>query len=145
MSRHPEGLLRWQWHGYARNHTHPRSLLLHIVAVPMFLAGNVLFFYGLLSLSVPALGLGVLCMALSMMLQGRGHRFEAVRPEPFAGPLDVAQRILAEQWITFPRYVLTGQWWAALQGKAAVDAVDGPEPGKVARHTREPGHGRPSV
>ena len=81
MSARPEGLLSWQWRGYARNHNHPRSLLLHIVAVPMFMAGNVLLVYGVLLLSVPAVGLGVLCMALSMMLQGRGHRLEAVRPE----------------------------------------------------------------
>ena len=138
MSARPQGLLSWQWRGYARNHNHPRSLLLHIIAVPMFMAGNVLLVYGVLSLSVPAVGLGVLCMALSLMLQGRGHRLEAVRPEPFAGPLDVAQRILAEQWITFPRYVLSGQWWAALHGHGANPGIDG---ANVPQRTCEPGDG----
>ena len=114
-----EPLLSWQWRGYARNHQHPRNLLLHIVAVPMFMAGTVLLAYGLLNLSLPALALGLLCMGMSMALQGRGHRLEAEPPEPFAGPGDIARRILAEQWITFPRYVLSGQWWAALTRRGA--------------------------
>lgn len=144
MSARPEGLLRWQWRGYARNHNHPRSLLLHMVAVPMFMAGSVLFLYGALALSVPAVALGVLCMALSMMLQGRAHRLEAVRPEPFAGPLDIALRILAEQWITFPRFVLSGQWWAALHGRVAGDD-DNDAGGKVTQRTRGPGNGCQSL
>ncbi|MGO4328719.1 terminase [Cupriavidus sp. 2TAF22] len=140
MSPRPDGLLAWQWRGYARNHTDPRSLLLHIVAVPIFMAGNVLLVYGVLTLSVPAVGLGVLCMGVSMMLQGRGHRLEAERPEPFAGPLDIAGRILAEQWITFPRFVLSGQWWAALHGRPAGEGGAA----KVAQRTCEPADGRPS-
>ncbi|UDM51790.1 terminase [Cupriavidus sp. MP-37] len=115
--RDDEPLLRWQWRGYARNHQHPRNLLLHIVAVPMFMAGTVLGLYGLLRLNLPAIALGLVCMGMSMALQGRGHRLEAHAPEPFAGPADIAGRILAEQWITFPRYVLSGQWWRALVGR----------------------------
>ncbi|RWA51501.1 terminase [Cupriavidus sp. UYMSc13B] len=117
--RDDESLLRWQWRGYARNHQHPRNLLLHIVAVPMFMAGTVLGLYGLLRLSLPAVALGLVCMGMSMALQGRGHRLEAHAPEPFAGPADIAGRILAEQWVTFPRYVLSGQWWRALAGRRA--------------------------
>ncbi|WP_373377899.1 terminase [Cupriavidus nantongensis] len=117
--RDDEPLLRWQWRGYARNHQHPRNLLLHIVAVPMFMAGTVLGLYGLLRLNLPAIALGLVCMGMSMALQGRGHRLEAHAPEPFAGPADIAGRILAEQWITFPRYVLSGQWWRALAGRGA--------------------------
>jgi hypothetical protein len=33
-----------------------------------------------------------------------------VRPVPFAGPVDVVSRIFAEQLITFPRFVLSGQF-----------------------------------
>ncbi|NUT13957.1 MAG: terminase [Cupriavidus sp.] len=120
--RDDEPLLRWQWRGYARNHQHPRNLLLHIVAVPMFMAGTVLGLYGLLRLNLPAIALGLVCMGMSMALQGRGHRLEAHAPEPFAGPADIAGRILAEQWITFPRYVLSGQWWRALTGRSATPA-----------------------
>ncbi|MBB2916688.1 terminase [Cupriavidus alkaliphilus] len=120
--RDDEPLLRWQWRGYARNHQDPRNLLLHIVAVPMFMAGTVLGLYGLLRLNLPAIALGLVCMGMSMALQGRGHRLEAHAPEPFAGPADIAGRILAEQWITFPRYVLSGQWWRALAGRGAAPA-----------------------
>jgi hypothetical protein len=45
-----------------------------------------------------------------MALQGRGHRGELVHPVPFAGPVDVVSRIFAEQLITFPRFVLSGQF-----------------------------------
>lgn len=113
-----EPLLPWQWRGYARNHQDPRNLLLHIVAVPVFMAGTILVVYGVLQLSLPAVALGVLCAAVSMLLQGRGHRLEAERPEPFEGPADIAGRIFAEQWITFPRYVLSGQWWRTLRQNA---------------------------
>ncbi|SPA37144.1 conserved hypothetical protein [Cupriavidus taiwanensis] len=128
--RDEEPLLRWQWRGYARNHQHPRNLLLHIVAVPMFMAGTVLGLYGLLRLNLPALALGLVCMGMSMALQGRGHRLEAHAPEPFAGPADIAGRILAEQWITFPRYVVSGQWWRALAGRGAVPARSGDATGQ---------------
>ncbi|SOY43186.1 conserved hypothetical protein [Cupriavidus taiwanensis] len=120
--RDHEPLLHGQWRGYARNHQDPRNLLLHIVAVPMFMAGTVLGLYGLLRLNVPAIALGLVCMGMSMALQGRGHRLEAHAPEPFAGPADIAGRILAEQWITFPRYVLSGQWWRALSGRSMAPA-----------------------
>jgi hypothetical protein len=62
-----------------------------------------------------ALG-GVLAMLGAMAAQGRGHRFEQSPPAPFRGPMDVVARILAEQWITFPRYVLTGELGRALRG-----------------------------
>ncbi|MCO4862359.1 terminase [Cupriavidus sp. WGlv3] len=127
--RDDEPLLRWQWRGYARNHQHPRNLLLHIVAVPMFMAGTVLGLYGLVRLNLPAIALGLVCMGMSMALQGRGHRLEAHAPEPFAGPADIAGRILAEQWITFPRYVLSGRWWRALAGRAPA-AAPAPAPAR---------------
>jgi len=114
-----EPLLRWQWRGYGRNHQDPRNLLLHIAAVPMFMAGTLLLVCGVVRLSLPALALGLVCMGMSLALQGRGHRLESVAPEPFAGPADIAYRILAEQWITFPRFVLSGQWWDALTRRSA--------------------------
>ena len=54
-------------------------------------------------------------MLLSIALQGRGHRSEFVPPEPFVGPGDAISRILLEQWITFPRFVLSGGWLRALR------------------------------
>lgn len=109
------GLLAWQWEGYARYHQSRANLRLHIVLVPLFLAGNVALIVGIMRLSwIEALA-GIALMAFSMALQGRGHRGEAVPPVPFSSPANALSRIFLEQWITFPRFVLTGGWWRALR------------------------------
>lgn len=108
-------LLRWQHSGYPRYHALKANLLLHIVAVPVFLVGNV----GLaIALWQGAWGLALACavpMVLSLAAQGRGHRMEHVPSEPFTGPVQAVARLLFEQWITFPRFVLSGGWWRALK------------------------------
>jgi hypothetical protein len=107
------GLLAWQWEGYARHHQSRANLLLHIVWVPIFLLGNVALVLGVIRLSWIAAVAGFAAMAISMMLQGRGHRAEPVPPVPFSNPANALSRILLEQWITFPRFVVTGGWWRA--------------------------------
>ena len=52
-------------------------------------------------------------------LQGRGHRKEPVPPEPFTGLGNALSRIFLEQWITFPRFVLSGGWLRALHEQSA--------------------------
>lgn len=52
-------------------------------------------------------------MAAAVAAQGRGHAREATRPVPFRGAADVAVRIVVEQWVTFPRFVLSGGFAAA--------------------------------
>ena len=108
-------MLAWQWEGYARYHQSRANLLLHIVLVPLFLAGNIALIVGVIRLSwIEALA-GVALMAFSMALQGRGHRGETVPPVPFSSPANAVSRIFLEQWITFPRFVLTGGWSGALR------------------------------
>jgi len=51
---------------------------------------------------------GAAAMIAVMAAQGRGHKLETTAPSPFLGPADVLKRFFAEQWITFPRYVLSG-------------------------------------
>ena len=111
-----QGLLAWQWEGYARYHQSRVNLLLHIVLVPLFLAGNVALIVGVIRLSWIEALTGAALMAFSMALQGRGHRGEAVPPVPFSGPANALSRIFLEQWITFPRFVLTGGWWRSFSG-----------------------------
>jgi hypothetical protein len=108
-------LLQWQHSGYPRYHGNRTNLLLHIVAVPLFLLGNMALLVGLVQASwmLCAAGLGV--MTASLGLQGRGHRMERVPAEPFTGPGQAVARLLLEQWITFPRFVLSGGWWRALK------------------------------
>lgn len=103
-------LLHRQWEGYARYHQARTNLLLHIVFVPLFVAANIGLVAALverrwaLALAAAALTGGALAV------QGRGHRAEPVPPEPFTSPLNAISRIFLEQWVTFPRFVLSGGW-----------------------------------
>ena len=111
----PGGLLAWQWSLYAVGHTRRANLLIHVFAVPVFQLGT------LALLASPLLGVtfamvGPVLMVGAMAAQGRGHAGESERPVRFEGPLDVIARIMLEQWITFPRFVLSGglaQAWRA--------------------------------
>ena len=49
-------------------------------------------------------------MLVALVLQGRGHRREAEAPTPFDGAANFVSRFVVEQWITFPRFVLSGAW-----------------------------------
>lgn len=102
--------------GYARYHQSRPDLLLHIVFVPLFLAANIALLVALAERSW-LLGLGAAAlMGLSLAMQGRGHRTEPVPPEPFTGPLNALARIFLEQWVSFPRFVLSGGWARAMRG-----------------------------
>ena len=111
----PIDRLRWQWSIYPENHQDRRNLVIHIFAVPLFIAS---FTAVILSpwLGWGAAVAGVVGMPVAMMLQGRGHRLERVAPAPFDGPRDVVVRIFGEQLYTFPRFVVTGGWARALRG-----------------------------
>jgi len=112
-------LLRWQWEGYPRYHQSHFNLLLHIVLVPLFLVSNVALLTAIVRRSSLEGIVAVMLMASSVALQGRGHRKEPVRPEPFTSPGNAASRILLEQWVTFPRFVVSGGWSRALRQRSA--------------------------
>jgi len=103
----PMGLLAWQWSLYPDGHRDAGNLVLHLVTVPIFMAGTVALAATPIVGPLGLLGLGA--MGLAMAVQGRGHRREATAPMPFRGPFDVAARFFVEQWITFPRYLLSGE------------------------------------
>jgi uncharacterized membrane protein YGL010W len=106
-----EHLLDWQWSDYSAKHRNRTNLLLHIFVVPLFDAAMFILVFALISWLFVLAGLALACMLFSMILQGRGHKFEKESPAPFAGALDFPTRFLAEQWITFPRFVLSGSWY----------------------------------
>jgi hypothetical protein len=108
-------LLRWQWNGYARFHRSRANLLIHIVVVPLFLLGNIALFLAVLKGSAPVGAVSVVAMGVSLALQGRGHRQEEVPPEPFTSPFNAVSRIFLEQWVTFPRFVISGKWRRAFR------------------------------
>ena len=99
LSRHLEG--------YPLVHASRANLVLHVLTVPLFQLGTLAPLIALLT-GAPWPALGALALPLAMAAQARGHALEARSPEPFTGPLNVVGRIFAEQWITFPRFVLSG-------------------------------------
>lgn len=112
-------ILAWQWEGYPRYHRSRTNLKIHIVAVPVFLFADAWFFVSFFTLALPGIVLALALMGLSLFAQGRGHDLEELPPEPFNGPRDAIARILLEQSVTFPRFVLSGGWSRALKGVVA--------------------------
>jgi len=112
-------LLRWQRDGYPRYHQSRANLLIHIVAVPLFQVGAIILVAALVRGSLVLFVSGIGCIVVAIALQGRGHRLEAVPPEPFTGPLNFVLRLCLEQWVTFPRFVISGGWVAALRKERA--------------------------
>ncbi len=104
------GLLDWQWSDYSAKHRSRTNLLLHIVAVPLFQVGSVVLVGTALARSGVGMGQGGLGMVGALIIQGRGHRGEREAPVPFAGAADFVSRFVVEQWVTFPRFVLSGGW-----------------------------------
>ncbi len=115
------GIINWQWKTYDRNHRNRFNLLIHFVAVPLFIAGALYATRALFSQQWLAAGVGLICMIVGFALQAIGHKREAEKPIPFEGPLDFIGRIFIEQFITFPRFVLTGGWVRNLSQYAAKD------------------------
>jgi hypothetical protein len=114
----PGLLLRWQWDGYARYHCSRANLLLHIVVVPLFIVGNVALVLALVQPSWATAALALAAMVVSVALQGRGHKAEPNPPEPFTSPANAVARIFLEQWVTFPRFVVSGHWLRAMRAAA---------------------------
>ena len=108
-------LVQWQWSDYGMKHRNRANLLLHIIAVPMFDAALLIAIYTLIRGEFALAGVAFAAMIFSMAAQGRGHKGEKNSPAPFEGPLDFPARFLAEQWITFPRFVLCGGWYGNLK------------------------------
>ncbi|RBL65704.1 terminase, partial [Pseudomonas sp. MWU13-2625] len=63
------------------------------------------------SLSFLSLAIGVVGILAALGLQRHGHSLEAQAAEPFSDRKDAVQRLLVEQFVTFPRFVLSGAWW----------------------------------
>jgi hypothetical protein len=110
-------LLAWQWSHYEAGHTTRTALVVHLLTVPLFQLGTLSvlaspFTGGWPALASASVG-GLLAMIVALAAQGRVHRAEPKAPEPFLGPLDVVSRLFVEQWITFPRFVLSGGFGAA--------------------------------
>lgn len=81
--RHPN-LLAWQWRGYAANHRNPTNLVLHLIAVPLFIVAAILLLGGLFGLDLLQVVLGVIGIGAGLAIQAKGHALEEQAPEPFS-------------------------------------------------------------
>jgi uncharacterized membrane protein YGL010W len=104
------GLLAWQWSTYPRNHTDALNLCVHILAVPMFIAATMATVMHLIRDEWLGAGISFIALVIAFVVQGLGHKREQEAPIPFNGPSDFFARVFAEQFITFPRFVLSGGW-----------------------------------
>jgi hypothetical protein len=112
MDERGGSLLAWQWTNYPAGHRDRRNLLVHALTAPVFQVGTVaLVVSPFVSGWLAALGLGAI--ASTVALQLGTHRLERMAPAPFRGPGDIMARFLAEQWVTFPRYVASGAFGQA--------------------------------
>ena len=107
-------LLAWQWSDYVAKHRDRGNLLIHIVAVPLFQLATVVLIGAIITRSLTAAIAAVVGVIVALVAQGRGHRREAEAPVPFDGAADFVSRFVVEQWVTFPRFVLSGAWTANL-------------------------------
>lgn len=101
----------WAWRETSPVHVNPANLLIHLFAVPLFVAGHVLFVAGLIA-DVRLAIAGPLCVIVSLYLQKIGHALEQTPPLPFAGPRDFVRRVYVEQFFNFWRFLFSGQWYA---------------------------------
>ncbi|MCD5997140.1 DUF962 domain-containing protein [Pseudomonas sp. CDFA 602] len=113
MGKRLPDLHTWQWRGYARNHQHPTNLVLHLIAVPLFVITALLILDGLFSFSFSSIAIGVIGLIAALGVQRHGHSLEQHASEPFSDRNDAIKRLLTEQFVTFPRFVLSGGWWQA--------------------------------
>jgi hypothetical protein len=99
------------WPDYLRVHTDRRNLLIHVFAVPLFIGAFILFPFYLFLGAYGLASIAALMLPVAMALQGSGHRMERNPPRPFSGPLNFLVRVIREQFIIFPSFVLSGRWW----------------------------------
>jgi len=109
-----------QWRDYSERRQNKINLLIHIVTVPLvwFAALQVLGGLVLMLIGVGGIKMWVyaaILTAIALFAQSHGNGMEAKKAAPPSNPKDFAMHAVAEQFITFPRFVLSGQWLRNLQ------------------------------
>ena len=99
-------LLSKQWSEYSRIHSTRANFVAHLITVPIFMAGSVAVLWGLCTASFMVFAFGLLGMMAALAVQGWGHKQERQPPSLFTSKWNALARIVLEQWVTFPRYVL---------------------------------------
>jgi hypothetical protein len=115
--------LQWQWSNYPGTHRNRRNLALHLASWPVFLAGTCALVASPFAGAGTAV-VGVLALGAVVAAQARGHRLEEREPAAFRGAGDKLKRLFVEQWVTFPRYLMTGEF--ARAWREATTSIEDP-------------------
>jgi hypothetical protein len=107
-------LVSWAWRETPPVHRNGINLLIHIVAVPLFVLGHVLLVVGIF-ISPWLLVVAILSIVVSLVAQKAGHSLERNQVPPFTGPVDFLRRLYAEQFCNFWRFLFSGQWYASFR------------------------------
>lgn len=92
---------------YAQVHTHRTNLLIHLIAVPLFIAAHFGLIFGIVQ-QKPLLALiWVGLIVVSLGIQRQGHALESKKPAPFRNGFNFVTRLYTEQFYTFPKFVLS--------------------------------------
>jgi hypothetical protein len=115
-------VLNQQWSDYSERHRNKLNLLIHIATVPLVWIAGIQTVGALMLLLIGVGGLGVLftaaiLVAIALFAQSYGNGLEEIKPRPFTGAKDFALNAVAEQFVTFPRFVLAGHWLRNFQAQ----------------------------
>ena len=102
--------MRIDWSDYLRVHANRSNLLIHLVAVPLFIAALATLASFVIGGNWTKAFFAFLATVAAMAMQGRGHRMEISAPRPFSGPGNFLRRWFSEQFVIFPLFVLSGRW-----------------------------------
>jgi hypothetical protein len=110
-------LVDWAWRETPPVHKSRGNLLIHLIAVPMFVAGHVLLIWGAF-LSWKLAAVALVSIVASLILQGVGHAQEQQQVPAFTGARDFVRRLYAEQFCNFWRFIASGQWYAHYRSRS---------------------------
>ena len=110
-------LVQWAWKETPPVHGDRVNLLIHLVAVPLFVTGHMLLIAAIFAYAWFALA-GFSMIVASLVAQKMGHAQERIEVAPFAGAKDFVRRLYAEQFCNFWRFLLSGGWSAAFRRSA---------------------------
>ena len=107
-------LLSWAWRETPPVHKNRTNLLIHIIAVPLFVLGHVLVVASIL-INPWLLVAAILSIVVSLAAQKVGHSLERHQVPPFSSAGDFLRRLYAEQFCNFWRFLFSGQWYASFR------------------------------
>jgi hypothetical protein len=107
-------LLSWAWRETPPVHKNATNLLIHIVAVPLFVLGHVLLVAAFF-VNPWLLAGAILSIVVSLAAQKYGHSLEHNQVHAFTGAGDFIRRLYAEQFCNFWRFLFSGRWYASFK------------------------------